>query len=114
VALLEQVSVLVLALAKRFYRSARQLPPSSQRIDIGSAFAQVIVNVSYVADAIFITATGLSQRALFANRSALNMYLEILARHAPLRHAHALYPRPDIGHQAVRKLISAISCARQS
>jgi hypothetical protein len=62
--------------ANGFYRRVRQLP-SSQRIAIGSAVVQVVVNVSQVTDAIFIVATGLSQPAPFANFSALTMYLEV-------------------------------------
>lgn len=62
--------------ANGFYRRVRQFP-SSQRIAIGSAFVQVVVNVSQVTDAIFIVATGLSHPAPFANFSALTMYLEV-------------------------------------
>ena len=57
------------ALANGFYRRVRQFP-SSQRIAIGSAFVQVVVNVSQVTDAKFIVAIGLSQPAPFANFSA--------------------------------------------
>ena len=53
-------------------------------MDIGSPFAHRIVNVSYVADEIFIVAAGLSQPEVFARRSALIMYLEVIATAAVL------------------------------
>ena len=51
-------------------------------MDIGSPFAHRIVNVSYVADEIFIVAVGFSQPNVFAWRSALIMYVEVFATSA--------------------------------